>query len=53
MNELKATEDGIFLNGVKLNYVTHLDIKNISPDGVMEAVIHIDIHKADIKYKVT
>lgn len=53
MNKLEATEDGIFLNGVKLNFVTRLDIENISPDGEMEAVIHIDIHEADIKHKIT
>lgn len=53
MNTLKTTEDGIFLNGAKLDSVTRLDIENISPDGEMEAVIHIDIHEADIKHKVT
>lgn len=53
LNKLVSTEDGVFLNGVRLNFVTQLDVKNISPDGVMEAVIHIDIHEADIQHKVT
>lgn len=52
LNKLVSTEDGVFLNGVRLNFVTQLDVKNISPDGVMEAVIHIDIHEADIQHKV-
>lgn len=52
LNKLVSTEDGVFLNGVRLNFVTQLDVKNISPDGVMEAVIHIDVHEADIQHKV-
>lgn len=52
MNKLEMKEDGLYLNGVRLNYVTSFDVKNISPDGEMEAVIHIDIHEADIKHKI-
>lgn len=52
LNKLVSTKDGVFLNGVRLNFVTQLDVKNISPDGVMEAVIHIDIHETDIQHKV-
>lgn len=50
MNRLETKEDGLYLNGVRLDCVTNLDIKNISPDGEMEAVIHIDIHEANIKH---
>lgn len=53
VNILETKEDGLYLNGVRLDYVTRLDVNNISPDGEMEAVIHIDIHEANIKYKVT
>ena len=52
MNVMETKEDGLYLNGVRLEFVTKLDVKNISPDGEMEAVIHIDIHEANIKHKV-
>jgi hypothetical protein len=53
VNILETKEDGLYLNGVRLDCVTRLDVNNISPDGEMEAVIHIDIHEANIKHKVT
>lgn len=54
LNRLVIEEDDrITLNGVPLLFVTSLDVYNIRPDGVMEAVIHIDIHEADIRRKFT
>ena len=31
MNMLETKEDGLYLNGVRLDYVTKFDVKNISP----------------------
>ena len=51
-NKLVIEEDDrITLNGVPLLFVTSVDVHNISPDGIMEAVIRIDIHDADIRRK--
>lgn len=50
--ELTINEHGVFLDGKEVPCCTQVDLKNISPVDGMEAVLHVHVNKADVKWEV-
>lgn len=48
---LAIKENGVYLDGAKLDTVTRIDIVNINAGGNIEVVIHARVDELDIQYK--
>ena len=49
---LTVNESGVFLDGQEVPNCTQVDLKNISPVEGMEAVLHVHVNKADVKWEI-
>lgn len=50
--KLAVNDRGIFLDGQEIPNCTQVDLKNISPIEGMEAVLHIHVNEADVRWRV-
>lgn len=48
---VKIWQKGITVNGVEIQRVRSVDVKNIGPNDPMEVVLHMDADRVDIQYE--
>ena len=50
--KLTVKQNGVWLDEQKILNCTQIDIKNISPINGMEAVLHVHVDEADVRWAV-
>lgn len=50
--KLVINENGVYLDEKLIEKCTQVDIKRIGPLALMEAVLHISVNEADVKWSV-
>lgn len=48
---VKIWQKGVKVNGVEIQRVRSVDVKNIGPNDPMEVVLHLDADRVDIQYE--
>lgn len=49
--KLTTTEEGVFLDEIRIPRCTSVDVQDISPTGLIEVVLHIEVNAVDIQYR--
>lgn len=49
--KVSVTDKGVFVNGIKLDRVTRVDVVNLNPQDDAEVVIHIAASEIEIDHK--
>lgn len=49
--KITVNEKGVFVDGVKVDKVTRVDVINLNPTDDMEVVLHIAASEIEVDYK--